>query len=56
MAAVEQQLQSFTHTAYQIVPYESYVSLAERINAVAPVDGPAKTAFLPPVPKQLKMR
>src|SRR5699024_11980071 len=38
-------LQSFTHTAYQIVPYESYVSLAERINAVAPVDGPAKTAF-----------
>ena len=45
VAAVEQQLQSFTHTAYQIVPYESYVSLAERINAVAPVDGPAKTAF-----------
>jgi 4-aminobutyrate aminotransferase len=44
-AAVEQQLQAFTHTAYQIVPYESYVSLAERINACAPVDGPCKTAF-----------
>jgi len=45
VAAVEQQLQAFTHTAYQIVPYESYVSLAERINAIAPIDGPAKTAF-----------
>ncbi|CAM6340913.1 4-aminobutyrate--2-oxoglutarate transaminase [Citrobacter sedlakii] len=45
VAAVEKQLQAFTHTAYQIVPYESYVSLAERINAIAPIDGPAKTAF-----------
>ena len=45
VAAVEKQLQAFTHTAYQIVPYESYVSLAERINARVPVDGPAKTAF-----------
>ena len=45
VAAVAQQLEAFTHTAYQIVPYESYVSLAERINALAPVDGPAKTAF-----------
>lgn len=45
IAAVEQQLHAFTHTAYQVVPYESYVSLAERINACAPIDGPAKTAF-----------
>ncbi|WP_333871052.1 4-aminobutyrate--2-oxoglutarate transaminase [Kosakonia cowanii] len=45
MAAVEKQLQAFTHTAYQIVPYESYISLAERINALVPIDGPAKTAF-----------
>ncbi|MBK0017669.1 4-aminobutyrate--2-oxoglutarate transaminase [Kosakonia cowanii] len=45
MAAVEKQLQAFTHTAYQIVPYESYVSLAERINGLVPIDGPAKTAF-----------
>lgn len=43
--AVEAQLQAFTHTAYQIVPYESYVSLAEKINAVAPIAGPRKTAF-----------
>lgn len=45
IAAVEKQLHAFTHTAYQIVPYESYVSLAERINERAPVEGPAKTAF-----------
>ena len=45
VAAVADQLQAFTHTAYQIVPYESYVSLAERINDLAPIDGPAKTAF-----------
>ncbi len=45
VAAVEKQLQAFTHTAYQIVPYESYVSLAERINERVPVEGPVKTAF-----------
>lgn len=45
VAAIEKQLHSFTHTAYQIVPYESYIRLAERINARVPVQGPAKTAF-----------
>lgn len=43
--AVQQQLDRFTHTAFQIVPYESAIALAERINALAPVAGPAKTAF-----------
>ncbi len=45
VAAVSRQLERFTHTAYQIVPYESAVALAERLNALAPVEGPAKTAF-----------
>jgi 4-aminobutyrate aminotransferase len=45
VAAVENQLHHFTHTAYQIVPYESYVTLAEKLNELAPVRGPAKTAF-----------
>ncbi len=44
-AAIGAQLESFTHTAYQIVPYEGVVALAERINAAAPIKGPAKTAF-----------
>ncbi|MDU5779638.1 MAG: 4-aminobutyrate transaminase [Pantoea sp.] len=43
--AMEQQLKAFTHTAYQIVPYESYISLAEKINAAAPIPGELKTAF-----------
>ncbi|HED1256925.1 TPA: 4-aminobutyrate--2-oxoglutarate transaminase, partial [Citrobacter amalonaticus] len=45
IAAIEKQLHSFTHTAYQIVPYESYVRLAERINQRVPIQGPVKTAF-----------
>ena len=45
IAAVTEQLTKFTHTAYQVVPYESYVSLAERINARAPIAGEAKTTF-----------
>lgn len=45
LAAVERQLQAFTHTAYQVVPYESYVALAERINERVPVEKPAKTTF-----------
>lgn len=43
--AIRAQLDCFTHTAYQIVPYESYVSLAEKISARAPGDFPKKTAF-----------
>ncbi len=43
--AVQQQLASFTHTAYQIVPYAGYVTLAERINALVPITGVNKTAF-----------
>ncbi len=44
--AIRAQLDCFTHTAYQIVPYESYVSLAEKINARAPCQAPAKIALL----------
>jgi len=44
-AAIAAQLQRFTHTCYQVVPYAEYVSLAERINGIVPIDGPTKTAF-----------
>lgn len=44
-AAIAAQLQQFTHSCYQVVPYTAYVSLAERINALVPIDGPVKTAF-----------
>jgi 4-aminobutyrate aminotransferase len=44
-AAIAEQLQRFTHSCYQVVPYTEYVALAERINAIVPIDGPVKTAF-----------
>ncbi|MEM9122518.1 MAG: 4-aminobutyrate--2-oxoglutarate transaminase [Pseudomonadota bacterium] len=45
MAAIEAQLQRFTHTAFQVLGYESYIDLAERLNKLAPGDGPNKTFF-----------
>jgi 4-aminobutyrate aminotransferase len=45
VAAVQAQLERFTHTAYQIVPYEGAVALLERLNAIVPVQGPVKSAL-----------
>lgn len=45
MAAVRRQLDLFTHTAYQVVPTEGYVALAERLNRLAPGPSPKKTAL-----------
>ena len=44
-AALQEQLERFTHTCYQVVPYESYVSLAEKINQLTPGSHAKKTAF-----------
>lgn len=45
MAAVKDQLDRFTHTCHQVVPYENYVALAERLNDLVPGDWPKKTIF-----------
>jgi 4-aminobutyrate aminotransferase len=45
IAAIEAQLHKFTHTCYQVLPYESYVTLAERINKLTPGTHAKKTAF-----------
>lgn len=45
IAAVREQLDHFTHTAYQVLPYDSYLTLAERLNPLVPVSGKAKTTF-----------
>lgn len=45
MQAIAAQLERFTHTCYQVVPYQSYVSLAERINGLVPIKGLNKTAL-----------
>jgi 4-aminobutyrate aminotransferase/(S)-3-amino-2-methylpropionate transaminase len=46
VAAAKAQLALFTHTAVQIMPYGLYIALAERLNALAPFKGPAKTMLL----------
>jgi 4-aminobutyrate aminotransferase/(S)-3-amino-2-methylpropionate transaminase len=43
--AAQEQLTRFSHTDFTIVPYEVYVTLAERLLALAPFRGPAKAAF-----------
>ncbi len=43
--AAQEQLTKFAHTDFTIVPYEVYVTLAERLIALAPFSGPAKAAF-----------
>jgi 4-aminobutyrate aminotransferase / (S)-3-amino-2-methylpropionate transaminase / 5-aminovalerate transaminase len=45
-AAIAQQLQKLTHTCFQVTPYESYIALAEQLNALAPGASPKKTIFL----------
>lgn len=44
--AIEEQLKAFNHVCFQVTPYENYVSLAERLNAIAPISGPAKTMLV----------
>ena len=46
MQAVAEQALAFTHTCFHVAPYESYVRLAERLNALAPGDFAKKTFFL----------
>ncbi|MBD2802934.1 4-aminobutyrate--2-oxoglutarate transaminase [Xenorhabdus sp. M] len=44
--AVKEQLDKFTHTCHQVVPYENYVALAERLNRLVPGDFAKKTVFV----------
>jgi len=44
--AVKKQLDLYTHTCFQVLAYEPYVELAERINALAPGNFDKKTLFL----------
>ena len=43
MAAIQKQCELYTHTAFQVLAYEPYIALAERLNKLAPFKGPAKT-------------
>jgi 4-aminobutyrate aminotransferase len=46
MAAVTEQMSRFTHTCHQVLPYENYIRLAERLNAAVPGDFAKKTIFV----------
>jgi 4-aminobutyrate aminotransferase / (S)-3-amino-2-methylpropionate transaminase / 5-aminovalerate transaminase len=41
----QEQLTRFSHTDFTVVPYEIYVTLAERLIELCPFSGPAKAAF-----------
>ena len=45
-AAMAAQLEKITHGCFQVTPYESYIALAEKLNALAPGPTPKKTIFL----------
>jgi 4-aminobutyrate aminotransferase / (S)-3-amino-2-methylpropionate transaminase / 5-aminovalerate transaminase len=46
VAALHTQADRFLHTCFTVVSYESYVRLAEKLNALAPGSTPKKTLFL----------
>jgi len=46
VAAVKKQMDQYTHTCFQVVMYEPYIALSERLNAIAPFKGAAKSVLL----------
>jgi len=46
MAAVAEQAQAFTHTCFHVAPYEGYIRLAERLNAMTPGDFAKKSVLV----------
>src|SRR6202171_2347533 len=44
--AIRAQLDKFLHLCFGVTPYESYVALAEKLNALAPGKSPKKTMFV----------
>lgn len=43
--AIKDQADKFLHSCFHVVMYEGYVELAEKLNKLVPVGGPAKTMF-----------
>ncbi|WP_399203871.1 4-aminobutyrate--2-oxoglutarate transaminase [Tateyamaria pelophila] len=46
IAAAKAQEDHYTHTSFQVVPYEPYIALAEKLNALAPGAEPKKTLLV----------
>jgi len=45
VSAVQSQVEDFTHTCFMITPYEEYVAVCERLNALTPGDGEKRSAL-----------
>lgn len=43
IGAAKEQMERLTHSAFQVAAYEPYVALCERLNALSPIEGKAKT-------------
>jgi len=46
LEAVRRQLDRFLHTSFNVLPYESYIALAERLNAITPGKFAKKTVLV----------
>lgn len=44
--ALRRQLDRFLHTSINVLPYESYIAVSEKLNAIAPGQGPKKTILV----------
>ena len=45
VAAAKAQCETFTHTAFQVFPYEPYVALCEKLNEIAPIKDAKSVLF-----------
>ena len=45
VAAAKTQCDTFTHTAFQVLPYEPYVALCEKLNEIAPIKDAKSVLF-----------
>jgi 4-aminobutyrate aminotransferase/(S)-3-amino-2-methylpropionate transaminase len=45
VSGIQQQAAAFTHTCFMVTPYEGYVAVAEKLNALTPGDHDKKTAL-----------
>src|SRR5580704_3762572 len=43
VAAIREQLESFTHPCFSVTPYGKYIELAEKLNSITPGNFPKKT-------------
>src|SRR5215471_17269830 len=46
ISAIRQHLENHLHLCFAVTPYESYIAVAEKLNALVPISGAKKTILL----------